>query len=201
MNGLYYILLLLGITNTNSINSSISLSDKVSYKDAPINIVLKKNLYANSKRYQKIPQITSDTGTLPDVVVCTRTNEPMTIHTKWKCSCNTPFHTIRIQWEGYHSNKDTQFFLKDSFSAHLHQTIYKPTPKLSTLEWCKCVVQTCLTIICIIGIFIIISPMLEECLPLIGMLFGFGLLTALFSSSSDDDDDDWYIGDGYSSIR
>ena len=43
--------------------------------------------------------------------------------------------------------------------------------------------------------------MLEECLPLIGMLFGFGLLTALFSSSSDDDDDDWYIGDGYSSIR
>lgn len=207
MDRFYYIILLVHFTYANTFYTPKQQDfcksdiDKVPVAYAPLHIVLQKTQFAASKRFQNIPQITSDSGKLPNTVVCTRTNQPLTIYTRWNCTSNIPFNTARVQWEGFHSKHDTQYFLKDSFSVHLYQTIYKKSPKLSTLEWCKFIFQSCLSILFLIGIFIIVSPILEECFPLIAMILGVGLLSSLFSSSSDDDDDDWYCGDGYSSIR
>ena len=204
MTRFYYIILLVHFTYATTFRQQDFCKndiDKVPIAYAPLHIVLQKTQFAASRRFQNIPQITSDSGKLPNTIVCTRTNQPLTIDTRWNCTSNTPFNRARVQWEGFHSKHDTQYFLKDSFSVHLHQTIYKEPQTLSTLEWCKCVFQTCLSILFLIGIFIIVAPILEECLPLIGMILGFGLLSSLCSSSNDDDDDDWYSGDGYSSIR
>ena len=205
----------LSLVTASAFNTSIltntcdKYDDKVPIRHAPLNIIFQKNQMAASNRYPSIPQIRSDGDQLPDIVVCTRKNERLTIHTQWKCTSTQPFDRITVQWEGYHSQYDTDYFLRDSFSVQLHyrskihyrSNIHYRSRSHTTLEWCKYAFQTCIYLLFIVGIVIIMGPILDECGPLFGMLCGFGVLSALFSSTGDDDDDDWYSGDGYSSIR
>ena len=167
---------------------------------APLTIVLQKDKLAASRRYQSVLQITSDGGILPKTVVCTRPDQPLTDQTEWKCSCNQPFDRMTVQWEGYHSKYDTNYFLKDSFSVHVKTSTPIKKNTTAIVDWCMCGFNFCVGLIFFLGLSFLMVSLQEVFGSILGIVFGFGLLTALFDSTSDDDED-WYSGSADSSIR
>lgn len=160
------------------------------YQLAPSTIVFEKDAFATTRRYSPIPQITSEYHVSPTQVICTRSDQPLSINTKWKCSGNAPINRVTVQWEGYESNQDTTHFLKDSFSVKIHRSPlkYQPTSMVGSI----------FSIAILLGMVACIVNLCESCDP--SFVIGAGFLTAL-CYATDHDNSGWFDGDGDSSIR
>lgn len=163
-------------------NTSIA----VPYDHAPLTIAFQKGTFAASRRYSSIPQITSEGTNIPTRVICTRSDQPLSINTKWKCSGNAPIDRVTVQWEGYESKQDTTHFLKDSFSVKIHR---------SPLAASK--MRSIFSIALLLGIAACIVNLCDS--TDLSFVLGAGFLAALCCGSSDDNG--WFDGDGDSSIR